>query len=213
MQTDQLIDQLSQGLRPVLRHALAARLGIALTLGAAAAFAFLLATLGVRPDFGAASATAPFWMKWAFTLGVACASFLIVRRLGQPDVGIGWRWLGLITPFAVGLMMGIGELMLAPPEQRGALVLGRTAPICSVAIVGLAVPVFAGLIWAFGRLAPTKPVVAGAMAGVLASSLAASVYAFTCPEQTVAFMITWYTLGMAACAVAGAFAGKRWLQW
>ncbi len=213
MQTDQLIDQLSSDVPRVSRHAISARLGIALAIGGGAAFAILLAAFGLRPDFVEASATAPFWMKWAFTLSVAWASFLIVGRLGQPDVGIGWGWLGLVAPFAVVLMMAIGELMLAAPEQRGALVLGRTASICPVAIVGLAVPAFVGLLWAFRRLAPTRPGLAGAVAGVLAASISASVYAFACPEQTASFMIVWYSLGMSVCGAAGVLAGRWWLRW
>lgn len=213
MQTDELIEQLAGAVTPIPRHAAAKRLGAGLACGAVVALAILLAWLGVRPDLAAASETAPFWMKWVFTLSIGWASYVMVRRLGRPDGVVGRAWWGLVAPVTVVGMMAVVELLRAPAAARGAIVLGHTALQCAVAIVGLAGPVFAGLLWSFRRLAPTRLRTAGAAAGLLAGAAGATVYALTCPEQTAAFMVTWYDAGILACGLLGASLGPRLLRW
>ena len=177
------------------------------------AFGLLIFSVGLRPDFVQASATPPFWMKWMFTLSLVWASVVVVRRLGDPDTRVGIAWWGLAAPIAIVAMMAIGELMAAPPDQRAGLILGQTSPRCFLAIVGLAIPVFGGLLWAFRRLAPTRLRLAGAASGFLAGAAGASVYAFACPEHAAAFMITWYTAGILATSAMGALLGRRLLRW
>jgi hypothetical protein len=213
MQTDELIAKLGASVHAVPRHAADMRLSVALLGGALVAFLLLIALLGVRPDISVASATAPFWIKWVFTLSVAIAAFFVVQRLAQPDLKMGWTRFLLAIPFVFVAMMGMGELAMLPIDQWSDVILGRTSSICSVAILGLAVPVFAGLVWAFRRLAPTRIALAGAAAGILASAVSASVYALACPEQAPAFMMTWYTLGMLAAASLGAITSKLFLRW
>lgn len=97
-------------------------------------------------------------------------------------------------------------------RRRGPVWMGRTALQCALAIPAPAGPVFVGLLWAFRRLAPTRLRLAGAAAGVLAGAAGASVYAFTCPEQSAAFMVTWYDAGIIAAGLIGAFLGPRLLR-
>jgi len=47
----------------------------------------------------------------------------------------------------------------------------------------------------------------------LAGGVGASVYGLHCPEMTAAFVVTWYSLGVAACAAVGALLGPRLLRW
>jgi hypothetical protein len=199
MRTDELIAVLGAQARPLPAHASVRRLCVALLVGGVAAFGLLIATLGVRPDIAAASATAPFWVKWVFTLSLAAAGFAVVRRLGEPGGRIGW--------------MGSGELMLAPESLRQGLILGQTAPRCAVSILSLSAPVFAACVLAFRRLAPTRLRLAGAAAGVLSGAIGAAAYAFACPESSAAFMITWYTAGILAAGAFGALLGRPLLKW
>jgi hypothetical protein len=213
MRTEELIAQLAGQMRPVPRHAAVRRLCIVLAVGALASLLALLVGPGLRPDFVAASRTAPFWMKWVFTLSLVWAGVAVVRRLGDPDGKVGLLWLALATPFAVVAMMAAGELLAAPETQRLGLVVGHTAPRCFAAIIGLAAPVFIGCIWTFRRLAPTRLRLAGAAAGLLSGAAGAAVYAFACPETSAAFMISWYSAGIAAAGALGALAGPRLLRW
>ncbi len=213
MQTEDLIASLGLNVPRIPRQAAWRRLALALAIGGVVAFAGLLVTLDLRPDFVAASATVPFWVKWVFTLSVAFFALSILHRLGQPDVKVDLLWAGVAVPFVIVAMMSLGELGAAPAELRAGLALGRTAVTCPIAIVGFATPAFAGLLWAFRRLAPTRPALAGAIAGLLAAAVGASVYAFACPEESATFMISWYTLGMGVSAGIGAVVGRKLLRW
>ena len=62
-------------------------------------------------------------------------------------------------------------------------------------------------------LAPTRPVRAGAAAGLLAGALAATAYTLHCPESQAPFLAVWYLLGILAPAAAGALVGPRLLRW
>ena len=52
--------------------------------------------------------------------------------------------------------------------------------------------------------ATTRPGFAGAMAGLLAGGLAATFYAAHCPDDSPLFVATWYTIAIAAMALASA---------
>src|SRR5258708_226602 len=212
MRTEDLIAQLSGRVGVAPPHAAVRRLCLAAALGGAVAMLLLLVSLGVRPDLVTASTTAPFWMKWMFTLSLAWASVVVARRLGDPDTHVGLAWLGLAAPIAIVAMMGVGELMTAPAAQWRGLVVGSTSLRCFVAIPLLAAPVFASLLWAFQRLAPTRLRLTGATAGFFAGATAASVYALSCPEQSPAFMAVWYTGGMLSAAPIRGLVGPRFLK-
>jgi hypothetical protein len=213
MQTEDLVAVLGMQSEPVPPHAAVRRLCMALLAGAVIAFSVLLATLGLRPDIAAASATAPFWMKWIFTLSLTGAGIVMVSRLGRPDGRVGWAGLVLAIPFAIVAMMALGELMLAPPPLREGLVFGDTAARCAISIILLSTLVFAACVWAFRHLAPTRLRLAGAAAGMLSGAVSAAVYAFSCPESSAAFMITWYAGAILAAGLLGALAGPRLLRW
>jgi len=213
VKTEELVAQLAAAVTPVSRHAAVKRISLAAAIGFALSFLILLYGPGIRPDFVEASSTLPFWIKWAFTLSLACAGILTARRLGNPDGQVGLAWLGLWLPFAVVAMMGIGELRSAPGSQRLNLVLGHTASMCSISILMLSVPVFAACMVAFRRLAPVRLRLTGAVVGILSAAVAATAYAFTCPETSAAFMFAWYGIGMAASGLIGALVGPRFLRW
>lgn len=213
MLTEELIDRLSARVPRLRRHAGPRRILAGVAWGTLAALAVLLVAYGLRPDLASAARTVPFWMKWAFTVSLAGAAFVIVRRLSRPEGRIGTAWIGLAAPLALVAGLAAFELSAAPAAAWPALWLGATAARCASAIVLLAVPSLVGLLWAFRRLAPTRPASAGAAAGLLAGAAGAAVYALTCPEQTAMFMATWYTGGIALSAALGGLVGRRALRW
>jgi hypothetical protein len=91
--------------------------------------------------------------------------------------------------------------------------LGQTWAVCPHLIAMLSAPVFVGTVWPMKGLAPTKPVLAGAAAGMLAGAVATVVYALHCPEMAAPFLATWYLLGMAIPTAVGAALGPRLLRW
>lgn len=213
MKTEDLIATLAADTTAPPKTPLAARLGLAALVAAGVSLAILLAWLGLRHDLSTAVATPAFWMKAGYTSWLALAGFLAVMRLARPGGRLGAAaWilgLGLIGMLSMGGL----RLMQAPPSQRMADWLGHSWDLCPARIVMFAAPVFCGLMLVLRRLAPTRLALAGAGAGVLSGALGATVYGLACTESTAAFVATWYTLGVAACAGIGAVLGPRLLRW
>ena len=61
--------------------------------------------------------------------------------------------------------------------------------------------------------APTRPVLAGAVAGLLAGGVASTFYAAHCFDDSPLFVAVWYTLGVSILAVAGALLAPRVARW
>jgi hypothetical protein len=61
--------------------------------------------------------------------------------------------------------------------------------------------------------APTRPELAGAVAGVLAGGIAATFYAAHCTDDSPLFVVTWYTIAIAGLALVGAAAAHRLVRW
>lgn len=213
MSTDELIDRLSQGLRPVSAGAAMRRLALAFGVGAVLASIGLLVLIGTRPDLAEAVRSGPFWMKAAYTAGLAAAGFFVVERVARPGGAGGKAWLLVAAVASLALLMGGIELLSAEPAERGPIWLGHSWRLCLPRIVGLSAPVFLAVVWAMRGLAPTHLRLAGFAAGIAAGAVGATVYGVSCVESTAAFMATWYTLGVLAVGVIGALAGPRLLRW
>jgi hypothetical protein len=169
--------------------------------------------LGLRPDLGAAVATPAYWMKFAYTIALCLVAFRAVERLSRPG-GTAWRS-GLavaVAAAAMALLAGM-EIVSAAPAERMRLLLGASSDVCPWRIVALSGPVFAGTLWAMRGLAPTRPALAGAAAGLAAGAAGAWIYAFYCTESAAAFVAAWYSLGIAGVTLVGALAGRFVLRW
>jgi hypothetical protein len=91
--------------------------------------------------------------------------------------------------------------------------MGGSWEVCSVRIVALSLPVLGALLWALRQLAPTRPALTGAVAGMLAGSLAASIYSLHCTETSLTFFAAWYAGGIILVSGMGAVLGLRILRW
>ena len=61
--------------------------------------------------------------------------------------------------------------------------------------------------------APTRPRLAGAVAGVLAGGLSATFYAAHCTDNSPLFVALWYSLAIAALALVGSLVAPRVARW
>lgn len=212
MRTADLIELLARDVGATPRGVVNRRLLAALVAGGLVTFAIV--ALGLRCQPLLAAAQQPwFWMKAAYTGLLAVAGVVIVRRLSVPGSKLGTAPLAAALVIVVMLASGAGQIFAAAPAGRLALWLGHTWKVCSPLIFLLAIPIYACLIGAIRRLAPTRPAPTGAAAGFAAGALAATLYGLHCPEQAAAFVATWYTLGIAAAAAVGAIVGSRLLRW
>ena len=211
METDQFIRTLAADnahrARPV-----GFMLALALLLAAPISIAVFMTELGVRPDVMTAMRNPFFDLKFAVTLGLAIPAIAISLHLSRPEASLrGWAWL-LLIPIGV-LVAGIGGEMMMP--QRSPMMtrlIGRNFMTCLTSIPLMALPLLAAALIGLRHGAPTRPAVAGAIAGLLSAGLAATLYASHCTDDSPLFVATWYTIAAAMVAALGALAGSRVLR-
>jgi hypothetical protein len=214
MRTDDLIAQLAAETSVVPPHAVERKVAVNLAIGGVAAFALLVAFLGLRPDMGAAVMTVPFWMKFGFTgiigaLGVAAAC-----QLARPGVSLRpGLWITAAAAFAAITGMAIFEILAAAPADRMALWVGSSWKSCPVWILVISAPVLLAVTLSMRKFAPTRPILTGAVLGMAAGGVGATIYGLYCQETSAAFLATWYVLGMAIVGAIGAAIGPRVLRW
>jgi hypothetical protein len=212
MKTADLIELLATDAQPIRSGLAWRRLGAALLLGGAVTLLAVVLWLRCQPLL--LVAVKPwFWMKAAYTALLTVSGAVVVRRLATPGAPVGAApWLALMV---IVIMAGVGaaQILTADSAVRLALWLGRTWRICSPLILLLSVPIYLALVLALRTLAPVHPVRTGAAAGFVAGALAATLYGLHCPEQGAAFVVTWYSLGIAAATALGALGGRRLLRW
>ncbi len=212
MRTADLIAQLADELEPAKPGAVVRILALGLSAGALGSVLLMMATVGTRQDLAAAMTGGPFWMKFTYTLVIALLGLWLVERAGRPGSDAKKPLLLLALPVAAILVLA--ALQLAPAgADRQALMLGRSANVCALLIALLALPLFGGVFWALRRLAPTRLAQAGAAAGLLAGSTAATIYAFHCTESAAPFVAIWYTAGILLTTLLGAALGRWVLRW
>jgi len=211
METDQLIRTLAAD-----NAHRAQPVGFVLTLALLAAapvsVAMFFAGLGVRPDVMTAMHNPLFDLKFAVTLALAIPAIAISLHLSRPEASLhGWAWL-LLIPAGL-LVAGIsGEMMMPQPLPMMTRLVGSNSRICLTAIPLMSLPLLAAALFGLRHGAPTRPAVAGAIAGLLSAGLAATLYASHCTDDSPLFMATWYTIATALVTATGALAGSRVLR-
>jgi hypothetical protein len=211
MDTDHLIRTLAADQDWRSRPA-GAWLTVGLILAGALSSMIFMMTLRVRPDFMAATHNPFFDLKFVVTLSVAIPAVIVGLRLARPAAPLGWRGWLLVLP--VVLLAGGVAADLSMPQRLswGARLVGSNSRVCLVAIPSLSLPLLAAALVGLRHGAPTRPALAGAVAGLLSAGLAATLYASHCPDDSPLFVATWYTLATALVTAVGALAGARMLR-
>lgn len=213
MRTDDLVRALANGAGAADAGVAPRRYATALTLGAIGALAVVAVKLGFNPALAALAAHPMFWVREAFVLGVAVAGFVALARLARPGVPLGRAAWAPAAPVITMWALAAAVLLVASPDARAALVMGSTWRVCPLNITLVSLPVLAAALWAARGMAPTRPALAGAAAGVLAGGVGALAYTLHCPEIEAPFLGVWYVLGMAAPVLIGAAIGPKLLRW
>jgi hypothetical protein len=213
MTTDQLIALLSARVQPVDPRRVQRRFVALLALSGLLALSCSVLFLGLRPDLRSAADQPMFWLKLAFPASLAGAALLVSWRLGHPGMRPGAAWMGVAMPVALLWLLAAGVLLAAPAHERLALALGQTWWQCPLTVGLLSLGPLALALWAAAGLAPTRPALSGAIAGLFAGACAAAAYALHCPEMQAPFLGIWYVAGMLVPTALGAAAGRLMLRW
>ena len=213
MKTDELIRMLATGVEPVQQHLPEKLISKALLVGLAISFILLVVFYGIRPDLKQVSATFPFWMKLGVPLANVMLGLVFVLALAHPGKipKVGY-WV-LFIPVAVLWVWAILSWVNADASQHADMLWGKTWRVCIKNIAFLSVPTAVATLLALRNLAPTQPVLSGAIAGWLAGGVGASVYALHCPEMAAPFLAVWYVLGMLVPTAIMAWIGHHSLRW
>jgi hypothetical protein len=212
MNTDRLIQTLAADndqTAPAVHTQLATALLVALPVAAA----MLLVTLGIRPDFMSAMHNPFFDVKFVVTLALAIPAVVISLHLSRPEASLGrWIWLLLLSPVNLVAALVV-EMMI--PQRAPAMVrlVGRNWAWCMATVPVLSLPILGGSLIALRQGAPSRPALAGALAGLMSAGFAATIYAAHCADDSPLFVATWYTIAIGFVTGLGALIGSKVLRY
>jgi hypothetical protein len=146
---------------------------------------------------------APFLFKAGGAAALAAGAFLLVRRATLPATG---RMSALLL--IPGLIPFLLFALLDPAGLDN-----RSAAWCSADIGLLSLPALGLILAAMKKGAPTRPALAGAVAGLLAGSLTAAAHALACRNDQGLSVLLWYGLAIALLSGLGSLIGRRLLRW
>jgi hypothetical protein len=211
VRTDDLIALLSADATP--RRSNAAALVMALACASAIAVGSLVAVLGVRADFVAALGTGRFAWKFVLTLTLLATAFVAVRRLARPEAPPRWILPVLLAAPLLMLAGVVAELSVVPPDLWAVRAMGSNARVCLALVPALAALPLVAMLAGLRHGAPTRPTLAGAVAGLVAGALAATAYAAYCADDSPLFVALWYSIAIAMVATVGAIASRTLVRW
>jgi hypothetical protein len=211
MNIDDLIDQLARDASPRLRFRtlLAAAVAVSVVITAILFFA----AIGFRKDIAEAVQSARFLFKFVVTIALAVTAVGTTLRLGRPDGNLGRSGFTLAIAPALLVCAALAELVALPEQQWMPHLVGDNSRMCLTLIPLLAIGPLINLLAALRRGAPANPGLAGAVAGLAASGIAATFYAATCIDDSPLFVITWYPIATIMVTFGGYLIGRRLLTW
>lgn len=175
------------------------------------ALAGLWATEGLRADLATALQNPISALRIVLTVALGALALWAVVRLARPGARVRLWPLGGIAVAAAGLW--VWAYAGVPDGGHQMAIQGKTLWGCLTTIPMLAVLPTAAVLAAVRQGAPTRPMLAGAIAGLAGGGLAAAIYALHCTEDSPLFYVTWYGTAIAGVAVVSSLIAPRLLRW
>jgi hypothetical protein len=211
METDQLIRTLAAD-NPHRARPVGFVLALALLAAAPVSIALFLVTLGVRPDVMTAMHNPFFDLKFLITLALAISAIAVGLHLSRPEASLRDRGWLLLLPIGIVAAGIAGEMMLPQRLPMMTRLIGHNSRVCSIAITLFSLPFLAGALIGLRHGAPTRPALAGALAGLISAGLGATLYASHCTDDSPLFVVTWYSIATAVVTALGALIGAKVLR-
>lgn len=186
---------------------------VALVLSVVVAAIVFFIAIGPRSDIATAAETPRFLFKFVVTLALLATAFAALRALARPGASVRAALPMLLLAPSLLLVSVCVEMMLIPADQMRDRWIGSNALQCLTFIPPIGVGPLAAFLFALRHGAPTRPSLAGAVAGLVAGGLAATFYAAHCTDDSPLFVATWYPIAIAILTTAGALAGRLFVRW
>lgn len=187
-------------------------LAMALALAAPISTAVFALQFGPREDWRAAMRNPFFDLKFVVMIALAIAAAMLVLRLARPGAPV--RRVSWLLGIPAGLIgIGVATDMMMPQQSAWSTrMMGSNAMVCLTVIPLLSLPLLTAVLIALRHGAPTRPALAGAVAGLMSAALAGVLYAAHCFDDSPLFVMTWYSLAIGAVTAVGALIGARVLR-
>lgn len=211
MRTEELIRALAaDGVRPVAP--ISRSLRVAWVLSIVLACALFAAALHPRADLLNALQTPAFLFKLIVVMTLVATAATLLPEHARPTPRSRNTVVILIAP---ALLVGgvLFELLTEPANLWASRLIGHNAAHCVSLIPPLSVSTAACLLIALRRGAAADPTAAGAVAGLAAGAVGATLYALTCPDDSPLFVATWYSISILLVMAVTAAIGRRLLRW
>ncbi len=211
METETLVEALATD--KIVPWTLERSIRLALIAGNIIAGIMFFGGIGFRSDIVFAMGTTRFLVKFTVTLPLALAATAAMLRAAQPGASFGVRgWALALSPIIL-ISAVLIELVTVPLSLWGTRIIGTNAQNCLTLIPLLSIGPLVCLLLALRNGASTRPGLAGAIAGLAASGIAATFYATNCTDDSPLFVVTWYPVATGFVAVIGYLSGLRFLRW
>jgi hypothetical protein len=207
--TDDLIHSLASTAGTAQRGAsLQAALAVTGAASLACALLLVFSVIGIRQDFVDMAVRTPFAFKVVYAGALVLGASAVALYAATP--GSSATALYALSPAIILLACGVIF------DPTGFPIMGRTdaaVAICVGRILFLSLPAMILTFVYMRKAAPTQPLFAGAVIGMLSASVAALAYTLACRNDGTAFVAIWYAAACAIMAAVGAMMGHRVLRW
>ena len=156
---------------------------------------------------------AAFATKLSYSLALAVLSVIAAVAAGQPGRNASGSIALIAVPVVLLFGVAVIELTSSDRSAWNSMLFGAHYWSCFASVSLASLPVFAGLIWAYRILAPTRLPLAGFLIGLSAGAAGAVAFALYCHETAAAFLLTAYTPAMLVPALLGSLVGRPLLRW
>jgi hypothetical protein len=206
--TDDLIRSLASAAGTRRSASLQAAFAVTGAASLACALLLVFSVIGIRQDFADMAVRMPFAFKVVYTGALVVGASVVALYAATP--GASATALYALSPAVILLALGVIF------DPTGFPIMGRTNTafvFCLRDILFLSLPAMI-LTFVFMRKgAPTQPLFAGAVIGMLSASVGALAFTLACKNDSTAFVAIWYAAACAIMAAIGAIVGHRVLRW
>ena len=213
MKTNDLIAMLAADASAIPTASPLRRCAQAIAAGMTARLGRVLTLWGLNPELSELTHTQVFWVKVLWLVLTCTFAAPVVMQLSRPGMAAGRGVWGIAAALLGMTVLALAQVATVDADTGMQLMLGESWQMCSASIAALSVPLLAALLWMLRGMAPTRPALAGASAGLMAGAIAGLVYSLHCTETAYAFVAVWYVAGIAVMAGVGALLGSRLLRW